>query len=111
MAKIQLLELVGEHKKSSGLSYKKITTKANLSQSTIKNWAQGLSKKPRRWQDLAQFAAALKLNLPQVNQLLKAAGHPSIQALRKKNKSLELLAPWKREEAVLQIPRLLASAE
>ncbi len=30
MAKMQLSELVGEHKKRSGLSYKKIAEKANL---------------------------------------------------------------------------------
>src|SRR5687768_712519 len=48
---------------------------------TIKNWLDGRSLRPRRWQDLIKLAAALHLTVRETNQLLHAAQHPPFHTL------------------------------
>lgn len=49
---------------------------------TIVNWLEGLVARPRRWQDVLRIAAALRLNEPDTNALLKAAGHSDVATLQ-----------------------------
>lgn len=48
---------------------------------TIKNWLDGRSLRPRRWQDVIKLAAALHLTVRETNQLLHAAQHPPFHTL------------------------------
>lgn len=48
---------------------------------TIKNWLDGRSLRPRRWQEVIKLAAALHLTVRETNQLLHAARHPPFHTL------------------------------
>ena len=102
---ITLSELILKHKENSGLTYSQIAHRANLSKTTIQSWKDGLSKKPRFWQDLARFAAAVDLSKIEVNELLQVAGYPSVVDLQARGDNLELLENWSGSPIILQIPR------
>jgi len=52
-------------------------------QMTIVNWLGGRVKQPRIWQDVVRLARALRLNLPETDALLTAAGYPVVTQLRR----------------------------
>ena len=49
---------------------------------TIVNWLRGRVQRPRQWQGIVALAAAMRLTEPEANELLHAAQHPTIAALR-----------------------------
>lgn len=69
---------------------------SGVHRSTIVNWLRGWVVRPRYWYDLAKVAAALRLNVEEMNALLCAAGYPSIATLlaQADDKERELLASW-----------------
>jgi tetratricopeptide (TPR) repeat protein len=63
-------------------SYNQLAYLSGVPKRTIANWAEGIVKKPRRWQDLFNIASALQLNDAEFSELLIAAGYPPIYELR-----------------------------
>ena len=104
---IELATLITKYKNRSRLSYDNIAKLSGVPKRTIMSWASGLSKKPRRWQDLAKFAGALRLSYEELNQLLEVAGHKSLEVLLREGIDAHLLTEWADEgkKAVYQAPR------
>src|SRR5262245_57206740 len=74
---------------------------SGVPKATIVNWIEGQVKKPRRWQDLARVADALRLNADDATRLLRSAGHPSVEALlaqAERPQDRALLAGWVSDE-------------
>jgi predicted ATPase len=70
---------------------------SSVPKSTIVNWLEGRVERPRRWEDVIQVAAALRLTAADADRLLQAAGHLRIAALRaitSDPKGRALLDPW-----------------
>lgn len=64
---------------------------------TIVNWLSGTVKKPQRWQDIVQVAAALDLNENETDKLLLVARHAPIVELRQtetNERDHNLLISW-----------------
>ncbi len=64
---------------------------------TIKNWLEGKSKQPNRWQDIVRVATVLALNLEDVDRLLRAARRETVSDLlhhHTAGKDEYLLVPW-----------------
>src|SRR5262245_21645796 len=79
---------------------------SGVPKATIVNWIEGQVKKPRRWQDLARVADAMRLNADDATRLLRSAGHPSVEALlaqTERPQDRALLAGWVPDS--LRIPR------
>ncbi len=68
---------------------------------TIVNWLDGRVRRPRRWQDVARVAAALRVGVVDADRLLVAAGHVRLERLIRDTspRDRNLLEPWR-----LQIP-------
>ncbi len=109
MKKLQLSDLIEGYKERSGLSYTQISKRAKLPSRTIQSWAQGLSRRPRRWQDLVQFATAVDLNMHEIDQLLQLTSHPQIAQLKKRGIDFHLLEKWEGKSSVFQIPRKMSA--
>jgi tetratricopeptide (TPR) repeat protein/transcriptional regulator with XRE-family HTH domain len=85
-------------------STQQLASLTGISRDTIANWLDGVVKKPRAWSDLLKIATALHLSEPAADDLLAAAGHPSVVDLRPRLRELldtpvsqrdrELLMPW-----------------
>ena len=103
-----LADLISNYKMRSGLSFNQLSIQSGVPAKTITSWANGYVKRPRQWQDLIQFAHALRLPKAEVNQLLQAANHSDIDTLflTADEKQQTLLKNWQEKEPVLQLPRL-----
>ena len=55
---------------------------AALPKTTIVNWLNGRVQRPRDWQGVAALAVALRLSEAEVDELMAAAGQPTIRELR-----------------------------
>src|ERR1044071_7530389 len=109
MAAPRLSELVIKHKRRANLSFAQVGQKAGLPSRTIQSWAKEYSKHPRRWQDLAQFADAVALDLFEVDELLQAAGYSTVEDLQRRGEDLHLLKRWGQKKPIYQIPRMAAA--
>lgn len=70
---------------------------SGVPKTTIVNWLTGRVARPRRWQDLAKVADALRLDEGDTNALLAAAGHPPVADLALQPVDVadrSLLAAW-----------------
>lgn len=57
-----LSDVVAKYVNRSGLSYAQIARNCDLpSKTTVSNWVNGYSKRPRDWQPLLQFARGVQL--------------------------------------------------
>jgi transcriptional regulator with XRE-family HTH domain len=74
---------------------------SGVPKSTILNWLSGKVKKPREWQQIAKLAGTLSLTGSEVNDLLEAAGHPSLSTLLAvedmPREDVRLLSRWSSE--------------
>ncbi len=86
-----------------------LATLANLSRKTLYRWVKGEVAYPRHWYQVVALGKALRLNLDEVNQLLRATKNPSFQELKELARyeyELELLEEFSSMEAVSgPIPR------
>jgi tetratricopeptide (TPR) repeat protein len=57
---------------------------------TLSRWLRGEVKKPRNWLDIVRLAIILRLNEEEVNELLQAAGHPTLRILSQKRHDEQL---------------------
>lgn len=93
---LQRLRAKNRHRQA--LSYGQIASISGLPERTVANWFSGrITRKPRNWRHLIKLAIALQLDYVEVDELLAAARHPSLNELRDRAKSAEdreLLAPW-----------------
>src|SRR5262245_47537307 len=74
---------------------------SGVPKATIVNWLEGQVKKPRRWQDVARVADALRLNADDATRLLRSAGHPSVEVLlaqTERPQDRALLSGWVADE-------------
>lgn len=58
-----------------------LATLTSVPKMTIVNWLNGRVSRPRGWHGLVEVAAALRLTEAEANQLLAAAGQPTLTAL------------------------------
>lgn len=71
-----------------------------LAQRTIANWLQGHVSRPRHAEDLLKLGVALHLSSQEMNCLLQAAHHSSIEHLREIISDTTLLSYWKKETPI-----------
>lgn len=50
---------------------------------TITNWLEGRVQQPRDWQNVVRLGQALRLDLPEMDELLAAAGYPYVEQLQR----------------------------
>src|SRR5690349_2819575 len=80
---------------------------SGISARTIEKWRRGEVRRPRHLADVLKVAQALALDAAQTTQLLEAAGHPSLAALRQQLREAPdptlatLLAAWPPPTATL----------
>ncbi|WP_420628003.1 NB-ARC domain-containing protein [Candidatus Leptofilum sp.] len=89
--------LLRQYMDEVGWSERQLAERANIPRGTIRNWLRGVVKKPRNWRDLIQTAAAMRLEISQVNQLLASANHPPFVDLWHQTQSesdKKWLRPW-----------------
>ncbi|MBD5653559.1 MAG: hypothetical protein IAI50_00060 [Candidatus Eremiobacteraeota bacterium] len=70
---------------------------SGLPKATLVNWLDGRVTRPRRWQDVARVADALRLTEYAASELLESAGHPTVRELLNvphPPEDEQLLAPW-----------------
>lgn len=48
---------------------------------TIKNWRSGKVQRPRSWQDIVKVGKTLHLQKGELDDILAAAGHPTVETL------------------------------
>jgi len=90
--------------KRSGLSLPYLEQESSVPHQTIESWREGRVKHPRKWLDLLRLAKAMRLTLPETNELLESANHKPVRALleeaREKHDkaALDLLAFWAEEQ-------------
>lgn len=108
MQQEQLADAVRALVQETGLSRAQIAQRAGLPSRTIGSWANGLVRRPRRWQDLLRFAAGAGLNEAQTNRLLRSAEYNDITTLRQAAdpSDQDLFSNWQQTQAPHQIPRL-----
>jgi len=82
--------------RSPGYSPGLLSRLSGVPKATIVNWLDGRVTRPRRWQDVARVADAMRLGRDEVDDLLEAARHPSIAELARRADEDDrvLLAPW-----------------
>lgn len=73
-------ELVAHWVETSPLSIRKLAEQIGLPKSTIYEWHKN-GRSPRHWQDVVQFAQGCGLNAVDTNDLLGAAGYPTLEQL------------------------------
>lgn len=89
-------ELLAKHMASMGWGMDRLAEASGIPKQTLVGW-HSKGRRPRLWQDLLKVAAALGLNAVQADELLAAAGHPSLERLRRSvldEKARAVLAPW-----------------
>ncbi|WP_420644491.1 NB-ARC domain-containing protein [Candidatus Leptofilum sp.] len=92
-----LASLLRQYMAAVGWSERQLAERSDIPRGTIRNWLRGVVKKPRSWRDLIQVAAAMRLEINQVDQLLTSANHPPIFELRhltQNDLEKKLLQPW-----------------
>lgn len=97
----------------SGLPLPRLAKLSSVSQKTIESWLEGRVKRPRTWHDLARVATVMHLKLPQINALLAAAKHKTIDQLLAEaqrtadQEGVTILAFWAtaRAEPIAESPR------
>lgn len=106
---LQRLRAKNRHRQT--LSYGQIAAISELPERTVVNWFSGrITRKPRNWRHLIKLAIALQLDHVEVDELLAAARHPSLNELRDRTKSAEdreLLAPWPPVDPPFQAENIL----
>jgi tetratricopeptide (TPR) repeat protein len=80
----------------SRYTYSQVSQLSGVPKRTIANWAEGIVRKPHRWQDIVKVAAALHLNETETSDLLLSTGHQSLQELRSivEESDKQLLSTW-----------------
>lgn len=77
-----LAALLRQHMQRAGYTADRLEKESTVPKSTIVNWTEGRTKRPRDWQPLLLVAAALHLNEQEASTLLIAAGHLPLGTLR-----------------------------
>lgn len=91
------------------LSVEQLATLANLSRKTLYRWVNGEVANPRHWYQIVALGKALRLNVEEVDQLLRVTKNPTFSELRELARyeyELQLLEEFvKMEPAASSIPR------
>ena len=77
-----------------------LATLSTVPKSTIVHWLSGHVDRPRDWQPLLRLLAVLHVDAREASEVLAAAGHPTLAALRhvaETESEKALLAPWEGE--------------
>src|SRR5512134_3379804 len=104
-------ELVGFFIKRRNLSVEQLANLANLSRKTVYRWVNGEVANPRHWYQIVALGKALRLNIEEVDQLLRVTRNPNFSELRdlaRHEYELELLDEFAKMEtasASAAIPR------
>jgi transcriptional regulator with XRE-family HTH domain len=102
-------ELIQFFIKRRNVSVEQLATLANLSRKTLYRWVNGEIANPRHWYQVVALGKALRLNIEEVNQLLRVTKNPSFAELREVARyeyELELLEEFaKIESTSVSIPR------
>lgn len=77
-------------------SIRRLARLSGIPRRTLENWLYGDVRRPRYVEPILQMAQVLHLPAHDVDRVLVAAGHPSLNALKQGKKSVkpELLADW-----------------
>lgn len=78
-------------------SYRQLSRLSGVPQRTIVNWLDHSTRRPRRWQDVARLAHALRLSDAETDALLRAADLPTLRTLHGtvcEPSDLAILAHW-----------------
>ncbi|MDQ3306857.1 MAG: helix-turn-helix domain-containing protein [Actinomycetota bacterium] len=88
--------LRAQMRRPPGYSPGLVSRLSGVPKATIVNWLNGRVARPRRWQDLARVADAMRLGRDELDDLLSAANHPSVLELARRvdEDARVLLAPW-----------------
>jgi len=92
----EFTEIVTRYVENAGYTPGQLSRLSGVPQATLTNWLNGRVQKPRQRDSLLHVAAALQLSELEASQLLRAAGHPSLETLFERGNEAEkaLLAPW-----------------
>jgi tetratricopeptide (TPR) repeat protein len=90
----------------SGYTFGQLAGRSGLPKTTIINWANGIVRKPRIWQDVLRLAYALNMNAAETSELLHTIGQFPVSTLYNQAKAandftlFNLLTPW--QDAVME---------
>jgi formylglycine-generating enzyme required for sulfatase activity len=101
--------LLAQHLQALLYSPGQLSRLSGVPKRTIVNWLDGTVAHPRRWQSVARVAAALRLDVTQTDQLLRAASCGTLAQLVEGAEGPDrlLLAAWPEVEGHTQEQRLL----
>jgi predicted ATPase/transcriptional regulator with XRE-family HTH domain len=93
-----LASLLTRHMADRGWSIDQLATKSTVHRSTIYRWQKGISTSAYDFEKVIRLAAALELHKVDANQLLRAAGQPTIDMLgvHPGDELRELLQRWQK---------------
>jgi tetratricopeptide (TPR) repeat protein len=94
-------DVLGRYVERTAYTPGQLATLSTLPKSTIVHWLSGHVDRPRDWQSLLRLLAVLYVSEGEASEVLQAAGHPALAALRHMavtEGEQELLAPWARGE-------------
>lgn len=89
--------IAGQFAQASGYNICQIARLAGLPRMTLVNWLDGVTNKPRSWQDIVKLATALKLDTAQTDELLLAAHYSALAQLHLQSQQeadQQLLVYW-----------------
>ncbi len=103
-SKTTLADLLTKHMKARGLGPSRLAEQVNqfaendrlVSRRSIENWRDGAAGSARDWRQLVAIASVLGLDSTEANELLKSAGLPRLEVLRRQatGREADLLATW-----------------
>ena len=85
---------LGHYLARSGYNTCQIARISGLPRRSIANWLEGIVQKPRSWKDILKLAQALRLNQPEVDELLALTDHPSLAQLQSHQPDQHLFTFW-----------------
>lgn len=97
-----LLRLIAKDKRRSTYTPGQLASLTGIKKSTLVHWLQDEVKRPRDWRKLVALATILYFDETEVNELLRAARHPTVVELWDQitnEADRKLLAPWPRPRA------------
>jgi transcriptional regulator with XRE-family HTH domain len=92
--------LLCDYMDRKGFTSDRLSRRSDVPKSTIENWRRGTVSKPQQWQPIVQIARVLELNREEVDELLDAAGHPTVSILLQMDliqEDQDLLRYWETE--------------
>lgn len=93
-------DVLGRYVERSAYTSGQLATLSTLPKSTIVHWLSGHVDRPRDWQSLLRLLTVLHVDEKEASEVLQAAGHPALAALRHiaaTEDEKALLEPWEGE--------------